>query len=158
MLLQFVAHGSLTALIFDILIIYILLPIYGVFILLLMGRESVDKKIKKIASIIFYPAIAIILLIQVYILLGWAAYMSTRSYIYTQLPQVENEWLYYLLGLVFCAVPLVHISLEESKNSFATYILSLITIIMYVIFSIWPNLVTDPYNWVLRPLIQLLWN
>lgn len=145
-------------LIFDILITFILSPLFGICLLVLMGKESKNKKVEKVISIIFYPTVTIIFLLQAYILSGWSAYMSARADIYTQIPFTENDWLYYVFGFIFCAAPLVHTCNMESHSSsefepIGTYVLTLIALIMYVVFAIWPNLIMLPYNWVLFPLL-----
>jgi tetratricopeptide (TPR) repeat protein len=84
----------------------------------------------------------------VYIVVGWAAFVSRYASACSQTPGVEQHWLYYLFGFFFVWGPLIA-GESEGERDWRKYIAA----VAYVIFAFSPTLAERPYGWAIDRIV-----
>jgi len=97
------------------------------------------------------PAIAL----NIYILGGWAAVCATRTVIYKD--YATHVWLYYIVGFGLCEGPLGYMAAKEGPEGQtpATCLYTILTLVAFITFCIWPRLTAWPYGWFLDWLYKI---
>ena len=141
------------SLIFPFIYALLISPTLGLTLLLTkQNKEPEDIAKFSFLSLINYPIMAIIFLANVYVLSGWSAYVASSALVYSSMPEITHQWIYYVTGFFLCHAPLVFMASKESQKQQerGTFLHISIAMIMYILFSIWPSLMTLPYGWFLR--------
>jgi hypothetical protein len=138
--------------IFPFLWILLATPVNAVMMLFFKTYENEEgEKQPKALSLMYYPIIAIVFLAHVYIVCGWSAFVVSRAVAYTWSPGVTHKWIYYVVGFILCYGPLGFMASKEGREgSFSSCLHISIAMLVYIIFAIWPKLMTWPYGWFLR--------
>jgi len=140
------------SIIFPFLWMLLATPVNALMMLFFKTYENEEgEKQRKALSLMSYPIIAIVFLAHVYILCGWSAFVVSRAVAYTWSPGVTHKWIYYVVGFILCYGPLGFMASKEGREgSFSSCLHISIAMLVYIIFSIWPRLMTWPYGWFLR--------
>jgi len=127
------------------------IPLLGLMALLVGVREKREGgKRGGLLSFISYPLMGVIFLANLYILLGWVAYVASRALVYSSAPEVSHKWIYYVVGFFLCHGPLGFMASKEGPEaSSQSCLFIMIAMIMYILFSIWPTLMFWLYGWFL---------
>lgn len=105
---------------------------------------------------------------------AWAAYCVALAYKYTNAPEVTWDWLYFIVGFVWCffiarywAKSMVEalvrseepprrliliISVIRSSIFHIAYVGQIPALLAYIGFAIYPNLMRVPYEWLIAAL------
>jgi len=104
-----------------------------------------------LSYLVIPPAIAL----NVYILGGWAAICATRTVIFKD--YATHVWLYYVVGFLLCHGPLGYMAAKEGPEGQtpATCLYTILTLVAFIAFCIWPRLTAWPYGWFLDWLYRI---
>jgi len=96
----------------------------------------------------------LLVLLQLYLTLGWSAYCSETARIFSQHIAVVYPWIYFILAFIFCYFALgaavsPELMANEGKSSPGIAFNFVILIIGFVVFSIFPKLMRIFYGWLL---------
>ena len=129
---------------------FILMPFFGLTYL-------ITKKNKKILN---YLASGLLFIVQAYYWGMWAAYCSNLALSYSEQPEINYKWVCYIVGLLFCLAPISWLTYKEKSSAESTdrqnkiqkgaNLYSVITLLAFVVFSIWPQFMNLLYGWFTR--------
>jgi hypothetical protein len=141
----------LISLIFPFIYSLLSIPEIGLMGLLFAVQDRDDGTARKTpVYFISYPIMAIMFLLNVYILCGWSAYVALRALVYSSAPAVTHRWLYFVVGFILCHGPLGFMASKEGPESSSGSCLHIcIAMAAYVLFCIWPKVMVWPYGWFL---------
>jgi hypothetical protein len=124
-------------------------PNFGIDVLVgILGQADKNTIKRKIFYFLSYPLIAIGLLANVYILLGWSASVATWSSIFAF--QAKHKWLYYVVGFIQCHGPLGYMGMKSGSEDLSkSFFYVLLAMTAFIVFCIWPRLMFYPYGWFL---------
>ena len=143
----------IASMIFTFALPLIMTPILGLWALfVVVQKESVQNLTRhRIISFMFYPLMVLIFLSSVYIFSGWSAYVASSVLVGSSAPGVTHKWIYYLTGFLLCGEPLVYMASKEGPEiSPMSYLYIVMAVVVYVLFLVWPILISWPYGWFLR--------
>jgi hypothetical protein len=83
------------------------------------------------------------LLLQIYVVLGWAAFCVAMAHVFIAKPGIVHWWIYYVLAFFGCGAPLNE-STRGSTNTIALFSLG-----SFLTFSFFPIL-TRPWHWFIQ--------
>jgi len=143
MFVRLLISNVLAILIFSVFSVIIMIP------LLLIG--VLDKKLpKKIVSIFSVPALVLVFVCQFYFWMLWASYCSIVVFKFIENPNSEHHWLYYLTGFFAVSAPIALLSNKEEgslenvnekkRNRWVTGLVSFSSVVIYIILTIYPEL------------------
>lgn len=139
-------------------------PLLGIdFLALLLtdlprGRHHGIKRIVRLLfAAVGYALGMLTLAISFYVFSGWAAYCSVYVSRYIAVPEVTHEWLYYVTGAIWSNIPAGNAARDPSLHPFKGCLLLLSSIGAYIVFLLWPELVSNLYGWtgLVSPIVFL---
>lgn len=152
MILRFVISDFIAVIIFSFYLMLFLIPIYP------LGFFE-DKISKNTQSVITFSFVALAGIAQLYYWVLWSAYCAYTVQYYMNSPEVIYSWLYYLIGFFAATGPIGYLSSKEQKLTTTndenknvqkgTFYYSLLAVIMYIVFLIWPDIMNFKYiSWL----------
>ena len=149
------AVGSVAA---PIVFSFMVVPLFG--LLALTVRRS-DSKLTPLA----YPVLALLFISQLYLWGMWASYCAGLAVVRASDPEVTHTWLYYLVAFMFVTAPLAYLASKEQaaatsvgevqKIQRGSILYKGAAIAAFVMFSLWPALMTVPYGWFLEMTVPM---
>jgi hypothetical protein len=106
------------------------------------------------------PFLGIAGICQIYFWGFWSAFCVTMSIRFTHKPEVTWNWLYWIVGFIWCTSLIGWLAHKEKQRSQSheeargiqkgTKLYSLIAIVAFLVFSFFPSLILPPYGWALK--------
>lgn len=111
-------------------------------------------------KVVVLPLLSIAGAYQIYFWGFWSAFCVAMTFKFTQKPEVNWVWLYWIAGFMWCLTVIGWLahkekqssqSLEESRGiQKGTTLYSLIGIVAFLAFAFFPSLILPPYGWALK--------
>ncbi len=108
------------------------------------GNAEADNPPSKRSILLLFALSFPFLLVSLYIVAGWAAFVARYASACSQTPGVEQHWLYYLFGFGFVWGPLIA-GESEGERDWRKFVAA----VAYVIFAFSPILAEWPYGWAI---------
>jgi len=129
-------------------IIMILTAPVGFAMMALIGPEAGLEEPKRPYLIV--PCAIVANTYNVFVLSAWAAFVAYYTKVFIAHPETEYSWLYYGLGFITCYGPIASMAAGEDEGSLATVIGLIATPLLYLLFVIWPTLISPIHWWWLQ--------
>ena len=141
---------------------FVIRPLVALPVVLFAERET------PIVRTLIFPIVLFVFIVPSYFWGLWTAFCCSLTTIYGYSPDGTFKWFYYLIGFYTCGLPLGFISFEMRRLShlpvdevplidrgvgaFVAFVsLPFLTVIItYIVFSIWPSLMSWPYGWFIN--------
>jgi hypothetical protein len=130
---------------------FVVVPLFGLAAITMRGTRP---------SLFTYPVLALLVAVQAYFWGGWAAYCSWLAGGYAASPRAWAGWIYYLLAFFGCTGPIGYLTATEQRAAQSegevtniaagSFRYSVIVVVAYVVFSIWPGIAVPLYGWLLK--------
>ena len=125
--------------------------------ILFLGAVA-SKTTKKLPDFFVWPFMAVSWMWQLYFWATWAAISFLIAAHFVQTTETFHGWIYYLFALVSSAVPLGYLANAEDRAngvrpgeggaSKGAAIYSFFTIVVFVVYWIWPQALKLPLWWL----------
>lgn len=136
--------------------------IFSIGLIALFALLTLFKNFDNLPKAIVFPFTGIAGIYQIYFWGLWSAFCVSLVIKFTQKPSVTWDWLYWIMGFIWCVSPIGWLGFKEERLSQSreevrgvqkgTMLYSLITIIAFLVFAFSPSLMLPPYGWTLKPL------
>ena len=147
---------------YNLLLLAASIPAILIFSVGLMGLLSplaLFSKSEEPPKAIVLPLIGLAGLYQVYFWVLWSAFCVALTYKYTIRPEVTWDWLYFVIGFMWCTALIGWLSHKEQQMSESlentrgilsgTLMYKIVAVVAYIVFAIWPHLMLVPFGWAL---------
>ena len=134
--------------------------IFSIGLMLLLAPLALFTRSGKPSKAIVLPFMGVLGIFQIYFWGIWSAFCVAMTIRFTQKPDVTWDWLYWIMGFMWCASLIGWLahkemqgsqSLEEARGiQKGTTLYSLIAIVAFLVFAFAPSLVLPPYGWPLK--------
>jgi hypothetical protein len=111
-------------------------------------------------KLVALPFLGIAGIYQIYFWGFWSAFCVAMTIKFTHKPEVTWNWLYWIVGFIWCTSLIGWLAHKEKQNSQSqeeargiqkgTTLYSLIAIVAFLAFSFFPSLTLPPYGWALK--------
>jgi hypothetical protein len=137
---------ALASIVVPLIIGLALWPVFGV-LYVLFGRHKEGEKTPEWT----YPLFVVVALSFLYLSCGWSAFAAYRAVRFAAMPEVSWDWLYYLTGFFLLIGPFAYMAADAPNDKRdGSCLFTLAAALAYVLFCIWPRLMTAPYGWMIR--------
>jgi len=133
--------------------------IFSVGLMACLAPLTLFKKSERPPKVIILPFFGIAAVYQIYFWGLWSAFCVAMTIRFTQKPEVNWDWLYWIAGFMWCISLIGWLahkerqgsqSLEEARGiQKGTTLYSLIAIAAFLVFAFAPSLMLPPYGWAL---------
>lgn len=141
-----------------ILLLVMLIYLFVLFLPLAPINYLTEKNIT-LTTILSYPVMVYGFIGQFYFWILWSAYIAFTVQYYLNSPTVTQSWFYYITGFFLGTGPIFWLAIkgiqlttsqeDVKKNLRGTLYFGLSSVIVYVVFCIWPNLLEYKYiSWL----------
>jgi hypothetical protein len=139
---------------------WICVLVFAIGLMVVLAPFALVARKESAVAIVGIPMLVVAIAFQAYFWGLWAAFCSATAVKHSAMPEVSHHWLYYVIGFGFCVAPLGWLASKERMMSQTTedaravergasqY--SLIAIVAFIVFSVWPSLSEWPYSWILQ--------
>ena len=147
---------------YNFLLLVVSLPALFLFSVGLMGLLSplsIFSKSEGLPKAIVLPFIGLAALYQIYFWALWSAFCVALTYKYTIRPEVTWDWMYFATGFMWCLALIGWLSHKERQSSESlketrgilsgTLMYTIVAVVAYIVFAIWPYLMLVPFGWAL---------
>lgn len=101
-------------------------------------------------------------ILLLYFSAAWSAFCVSATFRYTSGPEVIRDWVYFVLGAIWCLLVFVVWAIFALKRmetwriphilhilfTFTTIVIGALTVVSYVVFALFPDLIQFPYGWL----------
>ena len=147
-------------LVFNLFLLAASFPALGILsigLMVLLSPLAVFSKSERSPKAIVLPLTGIAALYQFYFWALWSAFCVALSYKYTLRPEVTWDWIYFVSGFMWCLTLIGWLrhkerSLESHAGTLkqaGTLFYTIVAIVGFLVFAIWPSLMIVPFGWVL---------
>jgi len=151
--------------IFNIILLFagfLAVLIFSIGLMAFLAPMALFSKSENPPKAITIPLLGITGIYQIYFWGFWSAFCAVMTIGFTQRPNVTWDWLYWIMGFMWCASLIGWLAYKEQQGSQSsketqgiqrgTTFYSLISIATFLLFAFMPSFIQLPYGWALNGL------